>query len=114
MSYQTIDALTWDALFGGRVRACSTQEAETYVNDGRPNMVAAATDALRGGSITSNTLTRLLASAPGFADAAETESGIDSSQIPDADILAGVQANYPTVAALYWAEDGTPLPGTGA
>ena len=115
MSYATIDALTQDFAFAGRVRASTTQESLTYQNDGRPDMVSAANDALRGGMLTTNTLTRLLAGGPGFADAADNgDGGIDSSQIADADILAGVQAGFPTVAALYWNEDGTPIPGAGA
>lgn len=108
MSFSTIDQLTQDALFNGRIRACCTQQAETFQNDARPAFVALADDVLRGGGVTTNAFTRLAAAGPGMADTAGDPP--DQSRIADEDILASVQANWQVVAGLYFEEDGTPIP----
>ena len=107
MSYQSIDQLTQDSIWGGRVRACAVEQSETYINDARPQFVAAATDVLRGGSDVVSGLIRLISAGPGMSEAAGEPP--DQSLIDDSAILAAVQAQFPTVAALYFAEDGTPL-----
>ena len=109
MSFSAIDQLTNDVLFAGRVRACTVQQSETYQNDTRPQMVAAANAALRGEPDPALTLARMAAAGPGMADTAGDP--VDQTKIEDSDILASVQANFPTVAALFYAEDGTPITG---
>ena len=110
MSFQTIDQLTFDPTFNGRVRACATQQAEIFRNDARPDFVALADDVLRGDGIKTNAFTRITAAAPGIADKAATEDGIDQTKVTDDDVLSTVQANWQVVAGLYYGEDGTPLP----
>lgn len=107
MSYSTIDQLTNDALFNGRVRACTVQQSETYQNDQRGDMKAAAQAALRGEAEPYLTLARMAAAGPGMADSAGDP--VDQTKIPDDDILASVQANFPTVAALFYTSDGVPI-----
>jgi hypothetical protein len=106
-TFQAIAQLTDDVWWQARIRACAVQQSETFVNDARPQFVAAAGDVLRGGSDITSSLTRVAAAGPGMADAAGNPP--DQAQIPDADILASVQANFPLVAGLFYAEDGTPL-----
>ena len=101
MSFQEIDQLTSDPVFGGRVRACAVQQAETYKNDARPDFVALADDQLKGGT-TYLAFVRIIAAFPGLAEADE---------IADADILSQMQANWQVVAGLYYAADGTPIDG---
>lgn len=109
MTFSAIDQLTNDALFNGRVRACTVQQAETFQNDGRPQMVSAANAALRGEADPYLTLARMAAAGPGMADAAGDP--VDQTQIADEDILASVQANFPTVAALFYDDEGNPIQG---
>jgi hypothetical protein len=109
MSYQAQDQLTFDLTFTGRVRSCTVQQADIFVNDARPDFVALAHDIMRGDGEKTNAFTRLAAAAPGLADKATTEDGIDQSLITDDDLLSTVQANWQVVAGLYYAEDGTPI-----
>ena len=110
MSFANIFALTWDQAFTGRVTSCATQQAEIFRNDARPDFVALANDVLRGNGTRASTFTRITAAAPGIADKAATEDGIDQSLVTDDDLLSTVQANWQVVAGLFYAEDGTPLP----
>ena len=99
MSFEQVDQLTNDAIFGGRVRACAVQQAETYKDDARADFVALANDQLLGGS-TYLAFVRIIAAFPGLAE---------QDEIADADILSQTQANWQTVAALYFSADGTPI-----
>lgn len=99
MAFEDIDQLTQDAIFGGRVRACAVQQAETYKDDARPDFVALADDQLVGGS-TYLAFVRIIAAFPGLAEADE---------IADGDILSQMQANWQTVASLYYSGDGEPI-----
>jgi hypothetical protein len=109
MSYHAQDQLTFDLTFTGRVRSCSVQQADIFKADARPDFVALANDVLGGDGEKTNTFTRLAAAAPGLADKATTEDGVDQSLITDEDVLSTVQANWQVVAALYYATDGTPI-----
>ena len=91
MTYRNIDALTQDALFAGRIRACCVEQAETYKADARPAFVALAGEEFRGGGLYL-TFVRIAAAGPGIADSAGDP--IDQTRIADADILAAVQANW--------------------
>ena len=109
MSFSAIDQLTNDVLFNGRVRACTVQQSETFQNSQLPQIVAAAKASLRGQADPALTLARMAAAGPGMAD--DAGDPVDQTKISDADILASVQANFPTVAALYYDEDGNPIQG---
>jgi hypothetical protein len=106
-TFQAIAQLTDDVWWQARIRACAVQQSETFVNDARPQFVAAAGEVLRGGSDITLALTRIAGAGPGMADTAGNPP--DQAQIPDADILASVQANFPLVAGLYYSEDGSPI-----
>lgn len=111
MSYVAIAALTVDQAFGGRVTAAATEQAETFTNDGRADIAAVAGDVLRGYGPVVNTFVRMGAAGPGMADAADPDDTgrVDQSLIGDADLLSLVQAQFPTVASLYYDPEGVPL-----
>jgi hypothetical protein len=112
MSYATIDALTQDAIFAGRVRACTTEQAERFQNDERPALVALARDVAIGAPLPALTFIRITAAAPGIADQAQggdplgDPDGPDQSRVPDAAILAVVQNAWMAVAGIYFDDDG--------
>jgi hypothetical protein len=111
VSYRVIDALTQDAIFGGRNRAACVEQAQTFHADARPAWVAVADACLRGDGTIYNAFTRLAAGGPGIGDKGTGPDGEpDQTLILDADILALTQANWPTIAVLYFEEDGTPVP----
>lgn len=107
MSYAGIDALTRDAAFGGRVTACAIEQAyETYQKDADLANVGLANDVMRGGA-TLATFTRFVAEAPGLADKAEgTDDVLDQTRVVDSDILAAVEASWPTIAGLHFDSKG--------
>lgn len=108
MGYQQVNALTYDSLFQGRIAACCTEQANVFKDDGRLQFKAFAEDVLKGQAAGLMTMYSMSAAAPGFADTAATADGkVDQSLIQDADILAAVQAIWPTVAGLFYNEDGT-------
>ena len=110
MSYAAEFALATDPPYQNRVRACTTQQAGVFKDDARGDIAALARGLLRNEGGPLLTFFNLTASAPGFADTADDgEGGIDSSAIPDADILSAVQAQWPTVAALYYDAEGNPI-----
>jgi hypothetical protein len=111
MSYLAIDQLNSDPLFSARVRACAVEQAETYVNDARPDFVALAKDQLVGG-ITYLTFVRIGAASPGIAEKADDgKGGVDQSQVSDGDILSFTQGNWQAVAGLHFTADGAPIEG---
>jgi hypothetical protein len=108
MSYENQSSLNADTTFQGRVFAVNTQQADTYKDDGRADMAALAQSILRGDIDQSICLVRMAAAGPGIADKVDTGDGIDQSLVTDEDLLALTQANWPTVAGLYYNADGSP------
>lgn len=121
MSYHAMHVLANQSDFNPRVSACCTEQAEVYLNDARPQFVALAQALLKvdNGPVYAGVqfaFVRIVSAAPGMADKADTgdttdlgQPIVDHTQISDEDILAAVQADFPTVAALYFNEDGTPV-----
>jgi hypothetical protein len=111
MSYQSQWALTYDDGFVSRCRAALTNQSVVFKDDTRPDIAALATSVLTAGDPQETlTFVSMLAAAPGFADMVDQGDGtVDSTQISDGDILSAVQAEWPTVAALFYAPDGSPL-----
>lgn len=110
MSYEAQAQLELDHDFQVRVRSCCVQQAGTFKDDQRPAWAALADGVLRddGGYI--STFVRMDAAGPGIADKVDNGDGtVDQAKVTDADLLSLTQANWPTVAGLYFAEDGTPL-----
>jgi hypothetical protein len=111
MSYLSITQLTDDPIFGGRTRAASVQQAESFINDQRPNFVAVAAECLRGNAEMYLAFIRMGAAGPGIGDKVDNgDDTIDQSKVTDADLLSLTQTNWPTVSDLYFNEDGTPKP----
>ena len=110
MSYLSQWRLAADDEFVSRSRAALTQQAEVFKDDERADISALATSLLTAANPQESvTFVGLLASAPGFADTVDQGDGtINSSLIADADILAAIQAEWPTVAGLFYANDGGP------
>jgi hypothetical protein len=110
MSYQSVDQLTDDRVFGGRQRAASVQQAEQFKDDQRQNWVAVAEACLTGNGEIYNAFIRISAAGPGIGDKVDNGDGtIDQSKVTDADLLSLTQANWPVVAGLYFNDDGTPI-----
>jgi hypothetical protein len=110
MTYLAQWNLTNDAGFTSRSRAAITEQASIFKDDARPDWVALANAALRSDLEPLTTFQTVLGAAPGFADTAGRDDGtVDSSLISDDEIRAAVQADWPTVASLYYNADGTPL-----
>jgi hypothetical protein len=109
VSYQSQTQLSDDPQFQARVRGCSISQATVFKDDARPDFVALSEAIMRQENCQLSFFW-LTAASPGFAENADDgEGGIDSSAISDADILASVQGNWPTVAALYFDAEGSPL-----
>jgi hypothetical protein len=98
MSYADIAALDADEQWQVRVAACSFEQAQIFINDGRPDIATLATAVLTSGK-PPDTLRQYISFAPGFGD--QFAAG-GQEAIPDGDILAATQAAWPTVAALLY------------
>lgn len=93
MSYESMAALSDDAAFKARVTSCCVEQALVFKDDGRADMANLAT-VIIADPLNATGVFELVCVAPNFRDAT------DSSAIADADILAAVQANWPTYAAV--------------
>lgn len=110
MSYLSQWRLAADDEFVSRSRAAMTGQAEIFKDDERGDIAALATSLLTAANPQEAlTFVGLLAAAPGFADKVDQGDGtVNSSLIADAEILSAVQAEWPTVAGLFYAGDGGP------
>jgi len=109
MSYQSQAQLEVDQSFRGRVRSATIQQADRYKDDGRPDIAACANAVLRDEGGEQAAFLRLAVAGPGIADEVDQGDGtIDQSLVSDAELLALTQANFPTVAALYYDPTGAP------
>jgi hypothetical protein len=104
--------LAKDFQFMQRVNACMWQESLTRQTDPDPASAALAADVLRGLTQGSTAMTNMIAAFPGLADQATMTKGdgskqLDHTAISDEDILAQTQANWKTVADLFYV---TPAP----
>jgi hypothetical protein len=108
VSYQSQAQLESDFWFQQRNRAVTLQQASVFGNDERLDIVAVAHGIAIDDPRLWPTFNRLAAAGPGMADRVDTGQGrIDQSKVTDADLLSLTQANWPTVAQLYFNEDGT-------
>jgi hypothetical protein len=109
LSYQTEAALATDPDFQARVKACTTAQANVFKDDDRPDIAGLAHAMLRNDIAPLTTFWNLIAAAPGFGDSVDSGDGtIDQSAVTDPDLLAAVQAAWPTVADLYYSDTGVP------
>ena len=109
MTYLAQAMLGENVDFGRRCRSALVEQSQRYLNDERAQIVALAAALLRAEPGPTSTFLALIAGAPGMADAAGTDDGIDAALIGDDAILAAVQADFPTVAALFFEVDGRPI-----
>ena len=112
MTYLAQANLGADWQYQQRAQACLTNQAAIFHNDARPDFVALSSALLRGESDPTSSFVRMLAASPGFAEAyqPDPEQPGDQSKIPDDDLLAAAQAQWPTVAGLFYDSEGAPLP----
>jgi hypothetical protein len=95
MSYQSRADLAQEPNFRERVTACATEQALVFKDDGRPD-IAALADAIILNPVNATGLVPLVASAPDFVDVT------DQTTIPDGEILAAVQAQWPVYAGVAY------------
>lgn len=103
--------LAGDSDFIARSEAVLVEQSLILKDSTSPDVAALAFALLRADSAGQyrRVFITILAAAPGFAAAAETPSGgVDASAISDGDLLAATQAEYPTVAALFFLPTGSP------
>ena len=103
MSYADVAALDADEAWRTRVGACCFEQAQIFVNDGRPDIATLATTVLLGD--VPETLRKYISYAPGFADTYATGG---QEAITDGQLLSATQAAWPTVAGLLYPGLGTP------
>lgn len=115
-TYAVMDRLANQSDFNPRVAMCCVEQSEVFINDARPQFVALAQALLKADGPIQYAFVRICAAGPGMAAKADTgesnDTGqpiIDQSQISDGDILAAVQADFPTVAALFFDDTGAPI-----
>jgi hypothetical protein len=96
MTYADQAATAADPEFRDRVRACTTQQALIFIDDGRPEFNVLAEQVIHNAG-TADSLVPLVAGKPGIT----TGSG-------DPDILAAVQAVWPVYGATLIGEEPTP------
>jgi hypothetical protein len=87
------------------------EQADSYINDQRPDFVAVAQSVLKGFSNELDAFVRLAAAGPGISDKVDIgDDSIDQTAVTDADLLSLTQASWQVVAGLYFNTDGTPKP----
>jgi hypothetical protein len=103
MSYLSQWRLTFDDGFVSRSRAALTNQSVIFKDDTRADISGLADSLLKATDPQESlTFLTMLAASPGFADVVDNGDGtVDSSRIDDNQILAAVQAEFPTVAALF-------------
>lgn len=90
MSYQEQNDLSTDPQFRSRVRMCVAEQAETFVNDGRPEFKQLAMQAINALDPTTDQFVPLVSVRPAM-----------SMSSTDGDIVAAVQYVWPIVGARY-------------
>lgn len=103
MAYQ----LSTDPSFINRVRSCMWQQAQTLQSDEDEETAAMANDLLKGNATTIQAMVNMIAAFPGLVDGATITMGngnqlVDQSAITDGTILAQVQADWKTIADLFF------------
>jgi hypothetical protein len=111
MTYQSHWNLNYDTAFNERTRACLTEQGLVFVNAADPAYVALAHAILRADIGVTSTFISVVAGSPGLADTADPDGDgtIDDALITDEQLLSTVQAQWPTVAALFFDPEGNPI-----
>jgi hypothetical protein len=114
MTYQSRWSLNYDTSFNNRSRACLTEQALVFNAAADPSFKALADVILRNDPAVTSTFIAIIAESPGMAAEADPEGDgtVDDALVTDEMLLATVQSQWPTVAALYFDADGQPIGGT--
>jgi hypothetical protein len=109
MTYTQVQQLATDTTFQNRVAACMWNQALTYQNDADAPSAAMAQAILRGSTPALMSMVNMIAAFPGMLDGSvvitkgDGSQLLDSTAITDETILGQVQANWKTVAGLFYA-----------
>lgn len=90
MAYSDQFDLANDRAFQGRIQMCVAEQAQVYVNDGRPEFKYLAQQAIAANEATTAQFVPLVCTRPGVTDAST-----------DLDLLAAVQYLWPMVGVRY-------------
>lgn len=90
MAYDSQHSTATDTVFQDRVTMCVAEQAETFVNDDRPEFKQLAMQAIAALTETARQFVPLVAVRPGITIAAT-----------DGDLLAAVQYLWPLIGARY-------------
>ena len=113
MTYTLVTQLAKDPDFTARVAACMWNQSQTYQSNPDPASASLAMDTLRGTTMAQPSMVNMIASFPGVVEGATVTLGdaseiVDQTAITDAAILGQVQANWKTVADLFYTPPTTP------
>jgi hypothetical protein len=109
MSYTQVQQLAVDASFQSRVAACMWNQALTYQTNSDASSAAMAQAILRGPTPALISMVNMIAAFPGLIGGAivitkgDGSQMLDSTAVTDETILGQVQANWKTVADLFYA-----------
>lgn len=109
MTYTQVQQLATDPSFQNRVAACMWNQALTYQNDTDTATATMAQAILRGSTPALMTMVNMMAAFPGLIGGAvvitkgDGTQVLDSTAVVDETILGQVQANWKTVADLFYA-----------
>ena len=95
MSYLAQAELVSDYAYQQRLTACTSEQAATFKDDPDPANAALAGQILADAALGASWFLWPVATAPGFGDAG------GQANIQDGQLLAAVQALWPTVAAVH-------------
>lgn len=97
MSFADQSALAANSWFTARLTACATEQAGVFINDARVEYVSLARQVLAD-PVAATWFSWPVATAPGLGD---TYAGGGQEAIADGDILAAVQAAWPTISFIH-------------
>jgi hypothetical protein len=111
MTYQSHWNLNYDTSFNERTRACLTDQGLVFISAADPAYVALAHAVLRADILVTSAFISVIAGSPGLAEAADPDGDgtVDDALVTDEMLLATVQAQWPTVAALFFDAEGQPI-----
>jgi len=99
-----------DSEFQMRNRACVIEQSETFKDDGRADMAACARACLKLEPELFASFLSQAANGPGMGAKVDLGNGkIDQSKVTDEDLLSLTQANFPSVASLFFDSTGAPI-----
>lgn len=109
MTYIQVQQLAVDISFQNRVSSCMMNQALTYQTNADAATAAMAQAIMKGPTPALMTMVNMITAFPGMLDGAVVITRGDGSQmldqtaIPDEAILGQVQANWKTIADLFYA-----------